>query len=77
MAQLVGREVIVENLSVTIQPSRHYPIEKGIRILRVTTKVNGREHFLEKTLTVNDLVSYFDSYWEMVGRELKEYLKEQ
>jgi hypothetical protein len=76
LAKFSPEEKIVERLSVTIEPHRHFPNNREIRSLRITTIVNGEEHFIEDAVSVDDLVSYFDAYWEYLGRNVKEHLKE-
>jgi len=54
---------IINRLTVTIEPHRHYGDAKDIRTLRVETIIDGKDHYLERTLQTDDLESYFDVYW--------------
>jgi len=42
--------------------------------LHITIKVNGIEHHIKRMIIDNEMISYFDRIWEIIGYEFRKQI---
>lgn len=59
----------IEFLQVTIQPWRYADVEQ--KLLEVEVRVNGTKYNFQRTLSPDDLTSFFDQLFDLAREQVK------
>jgi len=63
--------VKIDRMDITLL---NMQVHEKYKKLHITIKVNGVEHHIKRMITDNEMISYFDRIWEVIGYEFKKQI---